>query len=73
MDTFPNSCELQLCIVNPRVPKEKNNGIVIPVQYPPMTFIFLILITRLLKCSFSYFRAFQTFHCHLLKVKFAVH
>lgn len=69
---FPILVNYKLCIVNPQVPKAKNNRIMIPVRYPPMTFIFLILITRLLKCSFNYFRAFQTFQCHVLKVKFAV-
>lgn len=35
------------------------------------SFYIFILITRLLKSSFSYFRALKTFQCHLLKVKFA--
>lgn len=53
--------------------QEKNNRTTIALPYPPMAFIFLILITGLLKCSFNYSRALKIVQCHLLKVKFAVH
>lgn len=57
---FPILLSYKLHIIDPQIPKEKNNRTTTPPKCPSMAFIFFILITRLLKFSFNYFRALKT-------------